>query len=98
MPVPHFRPLAARDLEEIRRHIAEDNPTAARRLVDQLEASCQELAEFPFMGVARPRLASNLRMFPAGNYLIFYEPVEYGIDVIRVLGSGRDISSDYFDA
>ena len=82
----------------MRRYIAEDNPTAALRLVDQLEASCQELAEFPFIGVARPMLASNLRMFPVGNYLIFYEPVEYGIDVIRVLDSRQDISSDYFDA
>ena len=43
-------------------------------------------------------LASNLRMFPVGNYLIFYEPVEYGIDVIRVLDSRRNISGDYFDA
>lgn len=50
------------------------------------------------MGVARPVLATNLRMFPVGNYLIFYEPVEYGIDVIRILDSGQDISSDYFDA
>ena len=67
-------------------------------MVDQLEANCQELAEFPFVGVARPLLASNLRMFPVGNYLIFYEPVEYGIDVIRVLDSRQDNSSDYFDA
>ncbi len=82
----------------MRRYNAEDNPTAALRLVDQLEATCQELAEFPFIGVARPMLASNLRMFPVGNYLIFYEAVEYGIDVIRVLDSRRDIGSDYFDA
>ncbi len=98
MPVPHFRPRAAQDLDEMRRYIAADNPAAALRLVDQLETSCQELAEFRFMGVARPVLASNLRMFPVGNYLIFYVPVEYGIDVIRVLDSRQDISSDYFDS
>jgi toxin ParE1/3/4 len=98
MPVAHVRPQAARDLDTIRRFIAQDNPNAALRLIDQLEASCQELAEFPHMGVARPELAPNLRMFPFGNYLVFYEPVEFGIDLIRVLHASQDISGDYFDA
>ena len=43
------------------------------------------------MGRARDELAADLRSFPFGRYVIFYEPIEDGIDVVRVLHSARDI-------
>lgn len=45
------------------------------------------------MGRARDELAAELRSFPFGRYVIFYEPIEDGIDVVRVLHSARDIDA-----
>ena len=45
------------------------------------------------MGRARDELAPDLRSFPFGRYVIFYEPIEDGIDVVRVLHSARDIDA-----
>jgi toxin ParE1/3/4 len=50
----------------------------------------------PFMGQARFDLAPGLRMFPVGNYLIFFRPIEGGIEVIRVLHGKRNITGRFF--
>jgi len=42
------------------------------------------------MGRKRPELAAELHSFPFGRYVIFYTPVDGGIDVVRVLHSARD--------
>ncbi len=47
-------------------------------------------------GLAKPRraeLAADLRSFPFGRYVIFYAPIEDGIDVVRVLHGARDIDA-----
>jgi len=48
------------------------------------------------MGRKVEELAPNLRSFPIGSYLIFYRPVEDGIELIRVLHGARDITPEYF--
>jgi toxin ParE1/3/4 len=45
------------------------------------------------MGRARDELAANVRSFPFGRYVIFYAPMQDGIDVVRVLHSARDIDA-----
>jgi len=45
------------------------------------------------MGRARDELATDLRSIPFGRYVIFYEPIDDGIDVVRVLHSARDIDA-----
>ncbi len=45
------------------------------------------------MGRARQELADSMRSFPFGRYVIFYVPLEDGIDVVRVLHSARDIDA-----
>jgi toxin ParE1/3/4 len=49
------------------------------------------------MGRAREELAADLRSFPFGRYLIFYAPVDEGIDVVRVLHSARDVDAAFGD-
>ena len=44
---------------------------------------------------ARKELATDLRSFPFGRYVIFYTPVYDGIDVVRVLHSARDIDAAF---
>lgn len=50
------------------------------------------------MGRKRDELVPNLRSFPVGNYLIFYRPINQGIEVLRVLHGARDIPSIFEDS
>ena len=81
-------PLAAEDITEVWDHIADDNLRAADRWVDQLDEQFRLLATQPFMG---------LRSFPFGRYVIFYQPIEGGIDVVRLLHSARDVNAVFGD-
>ena len=89
------RPLAAEDIAEIWDHIADDSLRAADRWVNQLDEQFQLLATQPLMGRARKELSLGLRCFPFGRYVIFYEPVDAGIDVVRVLHSARDVDAQF---
>ncbi len=93
MPCVLKRPLAEVDLEDIWWFIAQDNPDAADRFLDKVEEHCRTLAQFPKMGVSRDELMPLLRSFPVGNYLIFYLPMDDGIDIIRVLSGARDVDA-----
>jgi toxin ParE1/3/4 len=85
------RPLAELDLDDIWWYIAQDNPEAADRLLDRIEEQCQSLARFPEMGISREELMPGLRSLPVGNYVVFYLPIERGIEIVRVLHGMRDI-------
>ena len=87
------RPQAEADLDEIWWHIAQDNADNADALLDKIEERCLVLAQFPFMGVSRDELMPSLRSISVGNYMIFYLPIEEGIDVVRVLSGIRDIDA-----
>ena len=91
MPRITRRPLAAADVLDIWDYIAEDSVDAADRWVDSLDEKLHVLATQPLMGRARDELHVHLRSFPFGWYVIFYVPLEDGIDVVRVLHSARDI-------
>ena len=82
---------ARADLAEIWRYIAADNPAAARRLLERIEAVARLLAERPLMGRPRPNLAPGLRSFPVGAYVLYYRPVSAGIRIVRVLHGARDL-------
>ena len=89
------RPLAAADILDIWDHIAEDSLDQADRWVDKLDEKFGILATQPLMGRAREELAADLRSFPFGRYVIFYMPVQDGIDVVRMLHSARDVDSAF---
>jgi toxin ParE1/3/4 len=85
------RPLADADLDEIWDYIAADSPERAVNFLRKLYAKMQSLATSPNIGCRRDELLPGLRSFPCGNYVIFYFPMENGIDVVRVLQGSRDI-------
>lgn len=87
------RPLAGADIFDIWDHIAEDSIEQADQWVDRLDEKLKLIATQPLMGRSREELAPGVRSFPFGRYVIFYEPVEVGIDVVRVLHSARDIDA-----
>ena len=84
-------PLAESDLQEIWLSIAAENRTAADRFLRPLTARIASLAEFPGIGSPRPELAPNARILVEGKYLVIYEPVERGVEVVRVLHGARNL-------
>lgn len=87
-------PQARRDLIEIWQFIADDSETAADRFLDRIETVLAMLRDNPLAGKARPELAAAIRSFPVGNYVLFYRPVEGGIELVRAMSSYRDIQPD----
>ena len=74
-------------------YIADDSLAAADRWVDRLDEQFRVLATQPMMGRARDELAPGVRSFPFGRYVVFYVPLDDGIDVVRVLHGARDIDA-----
>jgi toxin ParE1/3/4 len=87
------KPLASADLLDIWNFIASDSFEKADRFLQKIDSQLKILASNPGMGRKRDSLVPNLRSFPVGNYLIFYRPINQGIEVIRVLHGARDIQS-----
>ena len=82
---------ARSDLDEIWSYIAQDNPDIADGFVRSLISRFPMLAEMPEAGRQREELAPELRSFAIGNYVIFYRPIENGVEIVRVLHGARDL-------
>ncbi len=89
----HKSPVAENDLDEIWWYIAQDSPGNADKFIDEIEATCRKLALFTSMGRNRDELHLGLQSFPVGKYLIFYMPIQGGIEIVRVLHGMMDIDA-----
>ena len=93
------REAAKRDLEEIFVYLGEDNVDTALDFLFAAEQTFELLAKMPHLGSHRRFQSTNfpkLRQFPVDGYaayLIFYEPTDDGIEVVRVLHGRRDIEA-----
>lgn len=94
MQQPAFSPKALEDLEGILDYIAQDNPERAVSFIASLKEQCRMLAAFPGLGAKREELARKLRLFPIGNYCIYYRVLEDGnVRIERVLHASRDVDA-----
>ena len=89
-------PQAERDLDDIGAHIAGDSPDAAQRVRRRTLATADFLAQYPQVGrrirKSTPRHAQT-RWFVVPkfrNYLIFYQPFQDTIIVLRILQAAQD--------
>lgn len=85
------------DLPGLYAHIAQDNPTAAERVLDAVEATFSEIATQPGLGVnyptRNPRLHA-MRMLPVSgfsNYLVFYRIEDAAVRVLYVVHGARHL-------
>ena len=85
-----FAPQARHDLIEIHDYIAKDNPGGAARFIALLEEKCRFLAKYPKIGRERFQFGPSIRSFPVGSYIIFYRPVEGGVEIAHVLHGKRN--------
>ena len=97
MPLEIEYARAARiDLYEIWYFIAADNRRAADNLIRRFEAIFRNLAANPQIGRLREELGRDVRSFPHGRYLVFYQIQGDLLVVLRVLSAYRDISAQSF--
>src|SRR4051812_26474726 len=95
----HQHSTAIRDLGQLAEFIRQGRPRAALRFLRAARSTMESLAAMPEMGPAcetnNPALA-GLRFFRISGFpafLIFYRPMEGGIEVLRVLHSARDLEA-----
>ena len=80
--------LARADLLEIVDYISDDNPDAAQRVKDDIEAKVEKLADFPKIG--RPGQIEGTRELVAReNYIVVYEEGAFTIRILRVLHAAQ---------
>jgi toxin ParE1/3/4 len=85
------------ELSAIWDYIAMDNLDAADRFIEAAYGTFQELARMPGMGrnrtfpQARLRNMRSFRIRGFENYLIFYRPIQDGIEVFHVVHGARDL-------
>ena len=84
-------PAARADLDEIWSYIAQDNPEAADKFIRAIVSRFPALAARPELGRMREELSPRLRSFPIGRYVVFYRPMETGVEIARVLHGARDL-------
>src|SRR4051794_20961095 len=87
---------AQHDLMEIWRYIAEQsNPYRADRFLDKVHQKLELLAAQPGTGRSRDELRVGLRSAPVSPYVVFYNAIEEGIEVVRVLHGRQDIDAAF---
>ncbi len=82
---------ARADLDEIWLYVAQQQSLeAADGLIDSIAERFSLLASTPGMGRRRDEIASGMRSFPVGNYVIYYRRTRGGLRISRVLHGARD--------
>ena len=89
MPRIELSKPAEIDVAHIWAYIARDNPQAADGLIDKIDRRLQSLARMPESAESVPWVSSNARRSSVGKYVIYYRPIEDGIQVLRILHGAR---------
>lgn len=81
---------ALQHLREAREYIEIDNPAAAARQINLVEAAINHLRAFPMMGHAGRRAGTRELPVPATPYILVYRAKEKIAQVLAVLHGARN--------
>lgn len=84
----NWRETARRDLLAILSYIAQDNPDAALRLIDDIETLAGALGDNP-QAYRTGRVTGTREMVVRKNYIVVYTENPDGVDVLRVLHAAQ---------
>lgn len=84
MPVLEWRETARADLLAIVDYLSDDNPDAAQRLKDDIEAKASKLPEHPKLYRAG-RVPGTRELVVRSNYVVIYTEDADTVTVLRVL-------------
>ncbi|CAN7703957.1 type II toxin-antitoxin system RelE/ParE family toxin [Bosea sp. LjRoot9] len=88
MPVLEWRQAARTDLLAIVDYISDDNPDAAQRLKDEIEAKTAKLPEHPKL-YRMGRVPGTREMIVRSNYVLIYTEDVYAVTILRVLHAAQ---------
>ena len=80
-----WSPTAVSDLESIRSYIAEDNPTAARKVAIRIKESVNRLVNFPLSGRAGRVPETRELVIPGTSYIAAYRIQGDEVQIAAVL-------------
>ncbi|MEH2012296.1 type II toxin-antitoxin system RelE/ParE family toxin [Nostoc sp.] len=86
-------PSASRDLNEIADYFLPKNLEAGEKLFREFNKKCQNLANFPSMGRSYAHIKPLLRGLPLDGYVILYQVLDDGVEILRVVSGNRDLES-----
>lgn len=91
MPRTIYTADAELDLRQISQHIANDKLEAALDWLGQIRSTCELLATQPSMGQQiKSRRYGVVRRHSVGSYLIYYWPIQDGVEILLVKHGARD--------
>jgi toxin ParE1/3/4 len=92
------RPAFVDDLTEAYAFLAHRSPTAADRLLDQVEAAVELLSHYPDLGHPREDLRPGLRSLRVRpfQHLLFYRRAADEIVLLRLIHGARDLPAQPF--
>lgn len=88
MPALEWRQAARADLLAIVDYISDDNPDAAQRLKDDIEAKAATLPKHPKL-YRRGRIAGTREMVVRTNYVVVYAEDSQMVSILRVLHAAQ---------
>lgn len=90
-------PSASRDLNQIADYFLTKNLEAGEKLFQEFNKKCQNLANFPSMGRSYAHIKPSLRGLPLDRYVILYQVLDDGVEILRVVSGYRDLESLFTD-
>lgn len=91
---------ARKDLKEVWAYVSGNDVSAAEHLIRELAAKFDLLEANPNLGRTRHEFILNLRSLPHKRYIIFYFPIQSGVEIYRIVHSSRELKTvftDYFE-
>ena len=88
MPALEWKETARADLLALVDYISDDNPDAAQRLKNDIEAKTAKLPEHPKLYRAG-RVAGTREMVVRTNYVVVYAEVAHKVSILRVLHAAQ---------
>ena len=90
-------PEAQHDLSAIWSYVAEQSQSEiiADGLIDKIHDVAKTYAAQPLLGEFRPDLHPRVRCFPVGRYVVFYFPMDDGMEIMQVIHGARDIPAHF---
>ena len=88
MPKLEWLALARADLLAIVGYISDDNPDAAQRVKDDIEAKVLKLLDFPKIG-RTGRIEGTRELVVWANYIIVYQEDDFVILILRVVHAAQ---------
>ena len=84
-----WSPTARRDLREVRRYIAQDNPAAADRTVRKILSGVDNLRQFPWIGRAGRLPDSRELVIPQTPFIVVYAVAHQRVEIMAVIHGAR---------